>query len=162
HYRTHVQGRKVRYMPREAVRTGNPRVEDFFDVAAFRRDSGLRDDAVVHFFNHHLAHALPTLFYTDWDDALMVTADGAGGNVNYSHRHFANGAIKTIYGGDECFTTLLPADSLGYSYAAATTALGFRRNRHEGKLTGLSAMGQPVFADEIAGHFRVDEAGRVH
>jgi carbamoyltransferase len=137
-------------------------VEKFFDVASFRRDLGLRDDAVVHFYNHHQAHALPALFYTEWDDALLVTSDGGGDTVNHSHRHFANGALTTIYGGDECLTTPPPIDSLGHAYMSATQALGFRRNRHEGKLTGLSAMGEPVHAGEIGRHFHVDDAGRVN
>src|SRR6202040_2020981 len=33
--------------------------------------------------------------------------------------------------------------------------------RHEGKVTGLSAMGDPIFAERIAARFRVDDAGRV-
>src|SRR5262245_6061253 len=161
-WRTHVQGKKLRWIPRETVRANGPHVENFFDVASMRRDCGLRDDAVIHFYNHHLAHALPTLFYTEWDDALLVTSDGGGDTVNHSHRHFAHGAIKTIYGGDECLTTSPPIDSLGQAYAAATHALGFRQNRHEGKLTGLSAMGKPTYAEQISKHFHVDEAGRVH
>jgi carbamoyltransferase len=161
-WRTHVEGKTLRWIPRETLRAGNPRVEDFFDVAAMRRDVGLRDDVAVHFYNHHCAHALPTLFYTEWDDALLVTSDGGGDTVNHSHRHFANGELKTIYGGDECLTAWPPIDSLGQAYAAATRALGFRDNRHEGKLTGLSAMGDPIHAERIGKHFHVDPAGRVH
>ena len=74
----------------------------------------------------------------------------------------ANGAIKTIYGGDECLFTEKPIDSLGRAYSAATLALGFRMDRHEGKLTGLAALGKPVRADEIASYFRVDDSGRVY
>jgi carbamoyltransferase len=161
-YRTHVEGRTDRWIPRETLRAGRARVEDFFDVTAFRRDSGFRDDTVVYFHNHHEAHALPTLFYTDWDDALLVTADGGGDTVHYSHRHFDGGQIKSIYGGDDWLTVWPSIDSLGQAYMAATEALGFRRNRHEGKLTGLSALGSPVFAGEIAKHFRVDEVGRIY
>ena len=161
-WRTHVEGKTLRWIPRETVRANSPHVEDFFDVAAMRRDCGLRDDASVHFYNHHLAHALPALFYTEWDDALLVTSDGGGDTVNHSHRHFANGEIKTIYGGDECLTTPPPIDSIGQAYAAATRALGFRDNRHEGKLTGLSAMGSPIYAERIAKHFHVDQTGRLH
>ncbi len=85
-WRTHVEGKTLRWIPRETVRANSPHVEDFFDVASMRRDCGLRDDAVVHFYNHHLAHALPTLFYTEWDDALLVTSDGGGDTVNHSHQ----------------------------------------------------------------------------
>lgn len=161
HYRTYVQGKKTRFIPREARRAKTTRETDFFDVASFLRDSGFRDDTVAYFYNHHKAHALPTLFYTDWDDALMVTSDGGGDNVNHSHRHFANGKIDEIYGGDELLLGDNPIDSLGQAYAAATRAIGFRDNRHEGKLTGLSAIGDPVFEERISRHFRVDEAGRI-
>jgi len=161
-WRTYVEGKKERFIPRETVRSKLANVEDLLDIAALKRDLGLRDQASVFFHNHHLAHALPTLFYTDWDDALLVTSDGGGDTVNHSQRHFANGEIKTIYGGDECLTIPYQIDSLGQAYAAATKALGFRMNRHEGKLTGLSAMGQPIFAERIGRHFSVDPNGRVH
>jgi carbamoyltransferase len=161
-YRTHIEGKTQRYVARETLRTRSARVEDFFDVAAFRRDGGFRDDARVYFYNHHLAHALPTLFYTDWDDALIVTADAGGDTVHYSHRHFAGGRLTTIYGGDEWLTRWPAIDSLGQAYIAATMALGFQPNRHEGKLTGLSAVGEPIFFQRIGAHFRVDGAGRVH
>ena len=161
HYRTYVQGKKTRFMPREARRANTSCDTEYFDSASFRRDSGFRDDTIVYFYNHHMAHALPTLFYTEWDDALMVTSDGGGDNVNHSHRHFANGKIDEIYGGEEWLTQDPPMDSLGKAYAAATRALGFRDNRHEGKLTGLSAMGEAIFAERILRHFRVDEEGRI-
>jgi carbamoyltransferase len=44
---------------------------------------------------------------------------------------------------------------------AMTASLGFTPIRHEGKLTGLAAFGQPVLADRIAARFSVDDAGRV-
>ena len=82
--------------------------------------------------------------------------------MNHSHRHFANGEIKTIYGGDECLTIPPPIDSLGHASGVATRALGFRQNRHEGKVAGLFAMGEPIYAEQIGKHFHVDQAGRVH
>jgi carbamoyltransferase len=160
-WRTHVAGKPLRFLPRETVRTGNPNVEDFFDVDALRHDMGLREDAKVYFYNHHTAHALPTLFFTDWDDALLVTSDGGGDSVNHSHRRFRDGRIEDIYGTDAWLTQPYTIDSLGHAYGGATRALGFRMNRHEGKLTGLSAFGQPTHAEEIARHFRVDENGRI-
>jgi carbamoyltransferase len=160
-FRTHVEGRAYRWMPRETMRAGTPRVEDFFDVSSYRRDLGFGDRTKVFFHNHHLAHALPALFYTDWEDALLVTADGGGDQVNYSHRYFARGAINEIYGGDEYLTKPHRPDSLGQAYWGATQAIGFRPNRHEGKLTGLAALGNPLFADEISAHFRVESDGQI-
>jgi len=161
HYRTYIQGKKTRFIPRETLRAKTTRDTEIFDAASFARDSGFRDDVVVYFYNHHKAHALPTLFYSDWEDALMITADGGGDNINHSRRRFANGQIEEIYGGDEWLTRIPPIDSLGQAYAAATRALGFRDNRHEGKLTGLSAMGEPAFAERIGQYFRVDEVGHI-
>ncbi len=156
------RGRNLQYMTHEMRHYHSRNIDDLFDLAAFRRDGGFRQNATLHFSNHHEAHALPALFYSPWDEALLVTADGGGDTVNYSHRSFSNGAIKTIYGGDECLFTEKPIDSLGRAYSAATLALGFRMDRHEGKLTGLAALGKPVRADEIASYFRVDDSGRVY
>lgn len=156
------RGRNLQYMTHEMRHYHSRDLDDLFDLAAFRRDGGFRPDTALHFSNHHEAHALPALFYSPWDEALLVTADGGGDTVNYSHRSFANGAIKTIYGGDECLFTAKPIDSLGRAYSAATLALGFRMDRHEGKLTGLAALGEPTRADEIASYFRVDDGGRVY
>ena len=45
--------------------------------------------------------------------------------------------------------------SIGLAYAYATELCGFKRNRHEGKLTGLAAFGKPIAADSIAKMFKV-------
>ena len=156
------RGRNLQYMTHEMRHYHSRTLDELFDFAAFRRDGGFRPNTALHFSNHHEAHALPALFYSPWDEALLVTADGGGDTVNYSHRSFSDGAIKTIYGGDDCLFTDKPIDSLGRAYSAATLALGFRMDRHEGKLTGLAALGKPVLADEIASYFRVDDSGRVY
>lgn len=162
-YRAHIEGKTRRQVMPEVFRHGTADIGAFFDIEAFQRDSGFRSDAAVYFYNHHEAHALPTLFYSpSWANALLVTADGGGDTVHYSHRHFANGELTTIYGGEERILTPADEDSLGKMYGAATKALGFMRVRHEGKVTGLAAMGEPVRAAELAAHFSVDDDGRVH
>ena len=156
------RGRHLQYMTHEMRRYRCKNPEELFDFAAFRRDSGFRPNAKMHFSNHHEAHAIPALFYSPWDEALLITADGGGDTVNYSHRRFADSAIQTIYGGDDLLFVDKPVDSLGRAYSAATLALGFKMDRHEGKLTGLAALGKPVRADDIAAFFSVDDNGRVY
>src|SRR3984957_2169800 len=146
-YRKYVEGNTRRYMPPEFLRHHTTKIDDIFDVPKFRRAGGFRDDAEMFFYNHHESHALAPLFYTDWNDALLVTA--------------ADGALTTIYGGEECLLDPLPTDSLGHAYETVTGALGFIPRRHEGKLTGLAAFGQPVLAEKIGAHFSVDDTGRV-
>jgi carbamoyltransferase len=160
-YREYRKKHARRHMIREILLYNTAQIEDIFKVHEFQRANGFRDDAHFYFYNHHESHALSPLFFTQWDRALIVTADGGGDTVSYSHRHFADGAITTIYGGEECLLTPRPIDSLGNAYEMMTTALGFIRGRHEGKLTGLAAFGQPVLADQIGKRFFITDTGRV-
>ena len=100
-------------MIRENLRYKTNHIDDIFKVREFQQASGFRDDAHFYFYNHHESHALAPLFFTQWDRALIVTADGGGDTVSYSHRHFADGTITTIYGGEECSLTRRPIDSFG-------------------------------------------------
>jgi carbamoyltransferase len=161
-FRAHVLGKKRIWIGVEMQRERTLAASDVFDLATFQSDGAFRGDAEVYFYNHHEAHALPTLFYSPWDEAFLATADGGGDNVCHSYRHFSNGKLTTIYGGDDYLFVPLAFDSLAAAYGSATKALGFMRNRHEGKLTGLAAMGNPKGAEEIASRFSVDEGGRIH
>ena len=82
--------------------------------------------------------------------------------MHYSHRHFAAGQLTTLYGGENMILTPPEEDSLGKMYGWATKALGFKRVRHEGKVTGLAAMGEPTRAAELMARYRVDDEGRIH
>ncbi|MFZ0693423.1 MAG: carbamoyltransferase C-terminal domain-containing protein [Alphaproteobacteria bacterium] len=175
-YYTHLSGRrlvdskirrllgkeKLKSMERECVRYHRTDSAAMFDAQSFLRDLGLRAETRSSFFNHHLAHALPTLFHTDWSDALLYTADGGGDNVQYSIRIFRHAQLETLYGGDEGLLRPMRIDSVGLAYGYATQALGFRINRHEGKLTGLAAYGRPSLFEAMAAHFRIDGDGQIH
>jgi carbamoyltransferase len=114
--------------------------QSLFRVKHFLDDNGFRPGIPLHFANHHEAHGLPALFYTDWDDALVYTADGLGDNVSYSIRSLAGGKLDCYYGDDrELLVKQARRNSLALAYGYATKACGFRINRHEGKLTGLAA-----------------------
>jgi carbamoyltransferase len=63
-------------------RTGIADSHRLFRSELFLAQNGFRADTKLHFVNHHEAHALAALFYTDWDDALIYTADGIGDNVS--------------------------------------------------------------------------------
>ncbi len=159
--RAAVGKEKQKSMERECMRYARTDSENMLDGAALRADLGLRPGLPLRFFNHHLAHALPTLFHTDWHDALLYTADGGGDNAQYSIRVFREGRLHTLFGGDEELQRPTRIDSLGLVYGYATQALGYRINRHEGKLTGLAAMGKPVLLRQLAEHFSIDAAGEI-
>ncbi len=152
---------KHKYMDAECHRYGRTDSLAMFDGPRFLADHGFRPGTKLSFCNHHLAHALPCLFHTDWPEALIYTADGTGDNTQYSIRTFRDGRLETLYGGDDRLLQPRSIDGLGEAYGMATEALGFIRNRHEGKLTGLAAYGKPVLYEAMAAHFRVDDDGLI-
>jgi carbamoyltransferase len=152
---------KQKYFDVECHRYGSTDALAMFDAPRFLADHGFRPETNLSFCNHHLAHALPCLFHTDWPEALLYTADGIGDNTQYSIRLYRDGKLETLFGGDERLLARRKVDGLGEAYGMATAALGFIRNRHEGKLTGLAAYGKPVLYDVMAAHFRVDDSGLI-
>jgi carbamoyltransferase len=170
-YYTHVNARKrfherlrqlagrgyaeLRDMSFELSITPGSTAHDIFDGAMFLADLGLRPQAQIFFSNHHFSHALPALFFTDWDDALLYTADGVGDEVMYSHNLFRRGKLTNLYGDDRWLRRPDRVGSLGRAYSYVTAALGWQMNRHEGKLTGLAAHGAPTLLPEMRRHFRI-------
>ena len=140
---------------------GTARANDVFNEAAYLAFHGLRPGIPVFFSNHHFAHGLSALFHTDWDEGLIYTADGCGDNVHYSHRLLRGGEFDCLFGDDRWLAQKRRVDSLGLAYGFTTQALGYRMNRHEGKLTGLAAFGQPVLAEAIGRHFSIGADGRI-
>ena len=144
------------------VKSGAGSPSDVIDFPALAGFYDLPAAAEIAFANHHYAHALPTLFYTDWDNALLYTADGAGDNVNYSHRIFKDGAITTLFGDDRWLHQPYRVDSLARAYANVTEGLGFKPLHHEGKITGLAAYGEPKLKSQLQSHFFFDGDGLIN
>lgn len=147
---------------KEASIVGQPDLHKIFRASRFLRDAGLPENLPLRFYDHHLAHGLPALFHNPaWEDALLYTADGGAETGFYSFRHFHQGRLDTIFGGEEMFLGPHPVSSLALAYGFATQALGYKINRHEGKLTGLAARGKPVHFDDLRSRFKVDSMGRI-
>jgi len=133
-----------------------------FAATDFLIDHGFRQNVRIHWSNHHFCHALPGLFFTDWSEGLLYTADGIGDNTSYSARSFQDGQLTCLFGDEDTLLEPYGGASVALAYGAVTQAVGFRMLRHEGKITGLAAFGDPVFYRELARHFAVDERGQVH
>lgn len=135
---------------------------DVLDANCLRRHMGLRPSARVQFVNHHYSHALGAFQFTDWEgDALYVVCDAAGDGTSYAAYGYDGRALRELYGGDDYIfrRQFNFAASIGIAYSQVTEALGFRANRHEGKITGLAAFGKPVMGEEIRRAFRVSPDG---
>ena len=83
-----------------AIAAAPPTRVDSSAPTAFCGDHSFRPDTQIHFANHHEAHALAALFYTDWNDALIYTSDGIGDNVSYSMRSLKDGKLDCHFGDD--------------------------------------------------------------
>jgi carbamoyltransferase len=90
---------------------------------------------------HHLSHAANAYYTSGYDDALIVTLDGYGSGLAGSISVGRGGRIERMH-------DLEYPHSLGTFYESVTSALGFTPSRHEGKIVGLAAYGDP----EVLGH----------
>ena len=133
-----------------------------FNAEKFIAALGLPAKTQFFDYGHHNAHALSALFFTDWENALLYTADGGGDWLYYSASHLCEGKLHTIYGGDQELHAQPPIHSIGLAYGYMTRALGYKMNRHEGKLTGLAAYGKPALYNALSKHFTVDDNGYIH
>ena len=88
------------------------------------------------YIDHHDTHAWGAWLTSGFEQALVVTCDGRGDFLSLTIRYIDNGNETLL----QRETTI---DSLGYFYGRITHLLGFKANRHEGKVTGLSAHGDP-------------------
>lgn len=97
----------------------------------------VKDVTTVH---HHTAHAMSVCaFYENPKrDDYIITSDGFGDGISASIIH--NGELID-------FVRL--EHSVGLVYQFVTGALGFTELKHEGKITGLAAFGEPKYVKEF-------------
>ena len=103
-----------------------------------REEYGLR--APLSFHDHHLCHATSAYYTSGFEQALVVTLDGGGDAQSGSVYEGRGARLRKLAGVDSYH-------SLGNLYSYITTLCGFQAERHEGKITGLAAYGEPAYAD---------------
>ena len=84
--------------------------------------------------NHHLSHAASAYYQGGKESALIITGDGSGDGMSMGVYVGQGGKIRQLH-------SVSDRHSLGKFYSGITKYLGFKRNRHEGKITGLAAYG---------------------
>lgn len=94
--------------------------------------------APVRFLHHHFTHATAAYYTSGFRDALVVTMDG-GGDGDCTHVYSARDGVLSKINSVDSY------NSLGNYYAYVTALCGYKAKRHEGKITGLSARGRPVY-----------------
>ncbi len=124
--------------------------------AEFLRETrAIFPDTPIHTCHHHEAHACSAYLASPFERALVVTADGRGDYLSLTISAF------TPEGKSERYTAY-SWESLGYLYGRVTHLCGFKPNRHEGKITGLAAHGDPEKAIGLMRRMiRLDDEGRL-
>lgn len=90
----------------------------------------------VHRCGHHRAHQSAAYANSPFNTALVMTIDGRG---DFESMTIAEGRGTQLTQLHHAFSW----ESLGYFYGRVTELCGFVPNRHEGKVTGLAALGDP-------------------
>lgn len=114
-------------------------------------------------YDHHLSHAAAAYFASGYDRALIVTLDGYGSGLAGSISIGEGRRLRRIH-------KLEYPHSLGTFYESVTSSLGFKPSRHEGKIVGLAAYGEPKILLDVVmsrfieepGSFRVRESNNIY
>jgi carbamoyltransferase len=110
-------------------------------------------NAPIEFYDHHLAHAASAYYPSGFSRALAITMDGEGDGLSATVSICEANRINRIHSVDRL-------DSAGYLYAAVTKRCGFKMSRHEGKITGLAAYGDPdIGYERLSRHVKVVNGG---
>jgi carbamoyltransferase len=96
----------------------------------------------VHFVEHHRAHLASAFFASPFEEAAVISIDGFG---DFSSVMWGVGKGNQI---DIRGSVSFP-HSLGIFYTAFTQFLGFLKYGDEYKMMGLSAYGEPRFAEQV-------------
>jgi len=96
----------------------------------------------VHFVEHHRAHLASAFFASPFEKAAVISIDGFG---DFSSVMWGLGKANQI----EVRGSVSFPHSLGIFYTAFTQFLGFPKFGDEYKMMGLSAYGEPRFAEQV-------------
>ncbi len=92
------------------------------------------------FFSHHLCHASSAFYASGYEDAICLVYDGG-----ISNDHWFGGVYSASVDGGINAIDKFSTESYGnitFVYTIVTALLGFSPLKHEGKITGLAALGK--------------------
>jgi len=109
----------------------------------------------VKYYEHHLCHAASAYYTGGKKDALILTADAAGDALSATVSVGHNGKISRLKEVDSF-------NSIAKYYSYVTVICGFKEGRHEGKITGLSAHGEPIYLENFRKMIEFRDGGFVN
>ena len=123
----------------------------------YQKQFVLSENCKVELVEHHLAHAASACYTSGFNEqgqkALVAILDGSGDDVSVSLWRFKGGKISELkkFGRNA---------SLGWFYANATEAMGWRHGSDEWKVMGLAPYGKPK-AGALKGFYPEFEEGEL-
>jgi carbamoyltransferase len=110
------------------------------------------DQRRILFCDHHMSHAAASYFCSPFDEAAIITVDGAG--------EWTTGTVGMGRGTQIAIEqeSRFP-HSLGLLYSAFTAYCGFEVNEGEYKLMGMAPYGQPRYVDRIKKMIKIGSDG---
>lgn len=94
--------------------------------------------------DHHVSHLLSAIVPSGFSDGVGLVLDGIGEFRSCSIYSFKEFGLKT-----KLLSSRRYPHSLGLTYSAVSSLLGFKVNSGEYKLMGLAPYGKPVYTDVI-------------
>src|SRR5688572_13660505 len=110
--------------------------------------------APVKYYDHHYCHATSAYFTSNYDKALVITLDGGGDGLSGSVYRGENGRLIRLAAVDSF-------NSLGNFYSYITHLCGFKAESHEGKITGLAALGKPTYINILREFVSYADPGQI-
>lgn len=86
--------------------------------------------------NHHRSHAAAAFYTSQFEEGLVIVADGVGESETFSIYQAHNGKLS-----QKPFWKLKYPSSIGLFYSAVTDAVGLKANEEEYILMGMAALG---------------------
>lgn len=123
---------KIPYLKKriaDEIQNDKKKKKEFID---FLKANSLENKAI--FIDHHRSHAMGSFVCSPFDNSLVVTCDGRGDFQSLTISLVSNNFCKILH-------RETSIDSLGYFYGRITKLLGYKPNRHEGKISGLASFG---------------------
>ena len=148
-------GRKIRYLGKNLFKFGflKAGMSSMSRTDAFAKSCrAMGITARIEAVEHHLAHLASGWYESGFEDAALVSIDGMG---DFSSGSLATGKSETITVIDQ----LKFPDSLGIFYQAMTQFLGFNNFGDEYKVMGLSAYGEPEYAQLLENFIKPAPSG---
>ncbi len=93
-------------------------------------------------YPHHASHAASAFFFSGFDQAAILTADGVGEWATTTYGQAAGTQL-------ELFEEVRFPHSLGLLYSTLTSYLGFAVNDGEYRVMGLAPYGEPRYVDQV-------------